>query len=196
MDAKGRPGAVAEAELGSRLRMLRLNRGLRMRQLADLAGCSESMISKIEKGNAAPSVRALHAISAALGTTIGALFETQQNEGLVKRVGERPVIRLRSEDDETPAVALERIAPTQMGALLEVNIHIVEPGAQSDGAISHEGEELGYVLDGCLELTVDDETYFLQTGDSFWFPSTQRHHYHNPGRTLARVLWVNTPPTF
>ncbi|WP_202988071.1 cupin domain-containing protein [Pseudomonas typographi] len=187
--------AAADAGLGLRLRAMRLNKGLRIKDVAEIAACSESMISKVEKGTAMPSLRVLHSLAAALGTTIGALFEAPKAEGIVRRAGERPVIRL-GEADHSPCVALERVAPAQTGALLEVNIHIIEPGARSDGAITHEGEELGYVLDGCLELIVENERHLLQVGDSFWFPSDQKHHYSNPGRVTARILWVNTPPTF
>lgn len=187
--------AVSDGNLGIRLRALRLAKGMKIRELAILAQCSESMISKVEKGSAMPSLRVLHALAAALGTTISALFEAPNAEGVVRHAGDRPIIRLQSAG-ASPCIALERIAPTQKGAMLEVNIHIVEPGAKSDGAISHEGEELGYILEGSLELYVDDTSYLLQPGDSFWFPSALNHSYRNPGHTTTRVLWVNTPPTF
>jgi uncharacterized cupin superfamily protein len=38
--------------------------------------------------------------------------------------------------------------------------------------------------------------YDLAQGDSFSFPSHLTHTYRNPGTNVARVLWVNTPPTF
>lgn len=41
-----------------------------------------------------------------------------------------------------------------------------------------------------------DRTYRLTAGDSFMFQSELPHAYNNPGETAARVLWVNTPPTF
>jgi uncharacterized cupin superfamily protein len=36
----------------------------------------------------------------------------------------------------------------------------------------------------------------LGPGDSFAFPSHLAHAYRNPGSKVARVLWINTPPTF
>ncbi|AFP29013.1 HTH-type transcriptional regulator puuR [Marinobacter sp. BSs20148] len=168
---------------------------MRMKDVAAGAGCSESMVSKIESGNTAPSLRVLHNIAHALDTSIAALFEPPRSESLVRRAGERPVIRLSSQDNPGQ-IALERLAPTQEGANLEANIHIIEPGAESDGTISHDGEELGYLIEGCLELEVDGDKFFLQTGDSFSFSSKCHHRYRNPGRIIARVLWVNTPPTF
>ncbi|HEV7799823.1 MAG TPA: cupin domain-containing protein, partial [Burkholderiales bacterium] len=72
----------------------------------------------------------------------------------------------------------------------------IEPRTSSDEQISHAGEELGYVLEGELELALGEERYMLQTGDSFYFSSSVPHSYRNPGKTVTRVLWINTPPTF
>ena len=82
------------------------------------------------------------------------------------------------------------------GQLLQSDIHVIEPLASSDEQISHAGEELGYVIEGELELRLADERHLLQAGDSFYFPSTVPHSYRNPGKTVTRVLWTNTPPTF
>lgn len=187
--------AGSDGELGIRIRYLRLTRGLRMRDVAQRADCSESMISKIETGHAAPSLRVLHKIANALETSIAALFEARDGNNIIQRAGARELMTLRKGGDGG-RIILERIAPTKPTSRLEGNIHIVEPGAESDGAISHEGEELGYVLEGSIELTVDGEHYYVQTGDSFVFASTQQHRYYNPGRVVARVLWINTPVTF
>ena len=101
--------------------------------------------------------------------------------------------RLRQNAD---GVVLERLIPQTRNALLQVNIHQVVPGGGSHGLIAHVGEEMGYVLDGMLDLTVGDQVCRLLKGDSFFFPSEEPHGYSNPGSDTARILWVNTPPTF
>jgi quercetin dioxygenase-like cupin family protein len=73
---------------------------------------------------------------------------------------------------------------------------VVEPGGGSEGAIEHQGEDVGYVLEGEFELIVAGKTYKLQQGDSFFFRSNLPHGYRNPGRKQTRVVWVNTPSTF
>jgi quercetin dioxygenase-like cupin family protein len=62
--------------------------------------------------------------------------------------------------------------------------------------LTHEGEEVGYVLSGTFELTVSGVQYILSSGDSFVYRSEEPHSYRNPGAETARVLWVSTPPTF
>jgi quercetin dioxygenase-like cupin family protein len=55
---------------------------------------------------------------------------------------------------------------------------------------------MGYVLEGELELTVDQQKTFVKKGDSFFFLSHLPHGYRNIGSVDARVLWVNTPQSF
>lgn len=183
------------ARIGHRLRYARRTQGLVMKELARRVGCSESLISKIERGHATPSLRMLHNVAAVLNISIASLFDAAPEEQVVQRDGERPLIHLESRTGNG-SIDLERLAPYQEQTLLEANIHLVQPGAESDGAITHEGEEVGYVIEGTIELTVDETSHILNAGDSFYFRSELAHRYRNPGSTVARLLWVNTPPSF
>jgi len=176
--------------LGARLRHARRVAHLTMTQVATRAGCSESLISKIENGQATPSLSMLHRIAGALDTNIATLTtEEAPVEGPVLRRGERPVIR-------TGGITLERLVLPKRGGLLQANIHIVEPGVETDGQIVHVGEEVGYVLEGQLELWLGEKRHLIETGDAFTFSSQLPHGYRNVGSTVARILWVNTPATF
>ena len=184
------------ADIGLKLRHARMVKGLKIREVAEQAGCSESMLSKIECGKATPSLTRLHRIVQVLETTIGWLFEpTPAGEHLVARSGSRPIITI-DPLRQGAGLTLERIIPYLSGHLLQCNIHHIAPDGGSAGAITHEGEEMGYVLKGRIELTVDGETHLIETGDSFYFRSDRPHSYRNPFGSEASVLWVNTPPTF
>ena len=56
--------------------------------------------------------------------------------------------------------------------------------------------EAGLVMNGTLELWVNDEHYRLHAGDSFAFPSTTPHRCANHGKKPVKVLWVITPPHY
>ncbi len=187
---------TSEIRIGLRLRHARLGRGLRLRELAALAGCSESMLSKIENDRVVPSLSVLHRVTEVLDLTIGELFSRTHDVGrIVYRVGERPVVAidpLRSGS----GILMERLIPHAPEHMLQGSIHIIEPGGGSDGMITHDGEEVGYVIEGTLELTVGDDVFALETGDSFVFRSETPHGYRNTGPERARVIFINTPPTF
>lgn len=177
--------------LGLRIRHARLMAGLTLLQLAQKAGCSESLISKIERGSAVPSLATLHRLATALDSNISTLTSEEKPEGgPVLRSGERTIIRAGG------GVSLERLVPPTRGGLLQANIHIVAPGKASEGMIEHVGEEVGYVLEGRIELQLGSERHVLQEGDAFTFSSSVPHGYRNIGSRTARILWVNSPATF
>lgn len=199
-DSKGRGADAVEADgafrLGGRIKEARVNKGLNLRELSEVIGCSVGALSKIENGRTNPSLSMLHKIGVALGINIAALFsEEEPGERIVMRAGSRPIMRM-NETRPGHDIALERLVPYVGSHLLEGIINIIQPGGGTDAELQHDGEELGYVLEGVLELCVDGEVYRLGPGDSFCFRSEVRHSYRNPGSSVARILWVNTPPTF
>lgn len=56
------------------LRAIRRARGLSQVELAEKVGCSQAMISKIEKGQANPTLDMIEAIAAALDTSPASVF--------------------------------------------------------------------------------------------------------------------------
>ena len=168
--------------LGIRLRHARLVAGLTMTQVAHKSQCSESLISKIENGQASPSLAMLHRIAVTLDTNIAALTtEEAPNEGPIRPNGQRPVIK-------AGGISLERITLPKRGGLLQANIHIVPPSEASDGLIEHVGEEVGFVLEGRLELVLGSERHLIQAGDAFYFSSQTPHGYRNVGKVAARIF--------
>lgn len=181
------------SELGSRLRHVRRQRRLRLKDVALVVGCSESLLSKIECNRVVPSLPMLHRIAAVLDTTVAMLFSDEAQEGVtVYAEGERPSMDLKGEGPD--ALRLERLIPYGQGRILNANVHVIPPHGTMGGELRHEGEEVGFVLEGQLELTVRDDTRILKPGASFFFRSDLPHSYRNPGDTPTRVLWVNSPP--
>lgn len=189
---------VEKIHIGGRLRHARRLQGLSMKQVAERVGCSESFISKLERDLAQPSLSFLHRLATTLGINIASLFDEQEAEAdriFIVRADRRPRIHTQVQSS-TDEVVLEQIAPLGANSLLQANIHVVAPRGGGHEEISHVGEEVGLVLEGELELTIEGQTWNLQVGDSFAFPSEFRHRYRNPGEVEARILWVNSPPTF
>ena len=186
----------APMAIGARLRHARLVKGLLIKELAARVGVSISLISKYENDKLLPPLTVLHSLVCELETNIGALFEPDwSGSGYVSRAGSRPRISAAG-DKDCAGVTLERLVPHGKGHLLQGNIHIVAPGGGSMGPMRHDGDEIGYVLEGLLELNIDATPYTVGAGDSFSFPSNLAHTYRNPGPDVTRVIWINTPPTF
>jgi transcriptional regulator with XRE-family HTH domain len=182
--------------VGSRLRQARLTKRMRLKDVAGEVGCSESMLSKIERERVVPSLRILHRVAAVLNTSIAVLFADPQDDDVqIYRAGKRPTVILGS-DSDSPRIHLERLVPHVDDQIIDGNVHVVFPGACNGGEIKHLGQEIGFVIEGQIELTVGQQEFRLKTGDSFFFRSSLPHSYRNTTSQISKVVWINAPPTF
>ena len=180
-------------KVGTRLRHARILRGMRMRDLAEAVGCDESMISKIEAGKVLPSLPMLDKMVTALDRDMASFFGLTIDD---HKVVQKPEDRLQVTTDALrvgTGVTYERLAPIAAGNLLEANIHVVTPGGEKVDMITHQGEAVGYLICGEIELTIDNTVYRMTAGDSFFFKAYLTNGYRNVGNTEARIIWVNTP---
>ena len=190
--------AVGGAHLAPRLdgrplRRLRERLDLSLRDAAERTGLSVSVLSALERGVTGASIATLQRVASAYGTTMVDLFgpPPAATAERVVRSGEATVLRLG-----TSSVRIEQLA--RGATQLEPQLFVLAPGATSDGAYAHDGEEFLYLLAGSLTVWLgDDETHRLaQPGDALTFPSTIPHRWRNDARGETRLLWINTPPTF
>lgn len=183
----------AASGIGRNLRLMRRARGLRLKEVAERAACSEGLLSRIETGKLEPSLRLLHRICAALDIKVGDLLQwSERPDSVVVRAADRVAVQFR--DEGAPGVEIERLSLS--GRLLMGYLNRLAPGASTGEPLAHPGEELGYVVKGRLELRIADVVHPLGEGDSFCFPSDQPHSYHNPSDIEAAFVIVNAPPSF
>ena len=182
--------ASAHAVAGSRVRKLRTERGLSLREASRRSGLSVSFLSAIERDATGVSVATLHRLTEAYGVTLLDLFDRGRRGARRVRPAERPSLEL-----DRSGVRIEQLA---LGSVqLEPQLFLLAPGATSEGEYSHVGEEFLFVLEGELTFWVgDQERYRLRTGDALTFPSNLPHRWRNRAGGETRLLWINTPPTF
>jgi len=176
-------------EVGPKLRRLRKKSGLGVVEAAKRAKISAGFLSGIELSRANPSVATLQRLAATYGTTVLDFYDLPKQSNHLIRPRDRRAIQTQS------GVRIELLS---IGARqLESQIFRVPPGAGSDGAYSHQGEEFIYMMTGTLEIWLDElQCHTLREGDSFWFESTVGHRWYNPSSEEAVLIWINTPPTF
>ncbi|WP_299848297.1 cupin domain-containing protein [uncultured Roseovarius sp.] len=189
----------ALVQLGDDLRGLRRAQGLTLEDLATASGKSVSFISKIERGQARPSVTTLQELAGALGVPVGWFFET---DGPVP-ADERPyVVRANrrrklsySGLTSTDYMGFEdHLLSAGLDGQLALGISAYQPGGNSgDELYTHHGEEAGLVIKGQIDLHLDDKVFRLDAGDSFSFAANLPHRYSNPGDGEAQIVWANTP---
>ena len=176
--------------MGGRLRALRTRKGISLREVADKCGVSISFLSLLERGLTNVAIDKLQRIAMAYGTTIGELVapEVDIPQRRVKPAG-RPYL-------EAAGVRIENLSAGLL-QIMEPQLFTIAPGAGSEEAYVHDGEEFLFVIEGSLDIWLDEkEHYKLEVGNSLYFPSSTPHTWVNLGKEASKVLWVNSPPTF
>jgi DNA-binding transcriptional MerR regulator/mannose-6-phosphate isomerase-like protein (cupin superfamily) len=184
---QARPTEKANA-IGTHLRQMRMGRGLSLAQVAKSVDISVGFLSSLERSHMSASVGTLRKLARFYKTNILDFFDPAESNSPLVSPQNRKVL------EAGPGVRMELLA--WGNTVMEPHLFRIAPRAGSGESYSHDGEEFLFVLRGELIISVEDEEFRLKTGDSFYFESTTRHQWRNPGAKEAQVLWINTPPTF
>jgi transcriptional regulator with XRE-family HTH domain len=177
-------------DLGAQLRTARQDRAWTLETLSARSGLSTGFLSQVERGQSTLSIVSLSAICRALEIPIDRLFTSSRplNEGVPRVTEAASQLRIQIGDS---AVAYRYLSPQLPAApIAELLVAEFPPNARQE-ATAHEGEELGFVLEGTLTLWVEGEEYALAAGDSYRVASRETHEYQ-AGRPGARILMAVT----
>jgi len=179
-------------KLGSKIRRLRSEKKMTLKDLAAKTGLTSSYLSQVERGLLIPSLNALIKISKCLEVPLLSFFlEKELNHGLVVRASDRKKIDLPNSH-----VSYQLLTPDTKGKLSHLLAEI-EPGeAEDEERVTHEGDESLYVLEGKLKVEVGDESYILEKGDSIYFSSVVPHRVINVGNSKVIYIAAEVPPSF
>ncbi|MGH7740995.1 MAG: helix-turn-helix domain-containing protein [Candidatus Eiseniibacteriota bacterium] len=191
-DAPGaafQPRDPSPSELGRRIKMLRIERGLTLKDLEVRGGISATHVSEIERGKASPTVGALGRIARALGMRPATLVEPRVlPEVSVMRASERRHRRV-----QWGAVTLEPLTEPVHGAGISGQFLTLPAGREPALSHRHEGEEWVTALSGVAEIQVDGQSFVLREGDSIHFRAHLQHSYVNLAETPAVLIMVVRP---
>lgn len=186
------PDAVAEVDVGERLRDIRRLRRATLKTIADRAGVSESFLSQVERGRASASIASLQRIAAALGVSLADLFEPGGPVApRVLRHAERPTLAF--------GILGRKYLLTQRPLQhLEVFVGELDVGGSTgtEPYAHGDSEELFVVLSGHVLLELGGDVHELDSGDSIDYRSSTPHRVTNAGEGRAEVMWIISPPSY
>ncbi|WP_120994376.1 cupin domain-containing protein [Stutzerimonas urumqiensis] len=181
-------------DVGARLQNIRKLKGLSQRELAKRAGVTNSTISMIEKNSVSPSISSLKKVLGGIPMSLVEFFSID-----VEQDSDTQVVYKADEliDISDGAVSMRLIGKAHPDRAIAFLAETYPPGADTGtDMLVHEGEEAGMLIEGRLELTVNGQTYVLETGDSYYFESSKPHRFRNPFERPARLISATTPANF
>jgi transcriptional regulator with XRE-family HTH domain len=184
MDVMGQ-NAIS-VDVGSKLKEMREEQGLSIRELARRSGISANALSMIERGRTSPSVSTLYKVASALNVPITTLFQSTPER-------EKIVFRKATERTRVPFTrgVWEGLGGEEFLGRVEPFALTLESGASSGpDMVVHSGHEFVLCLRGQLEYQVDQGVYLLEAGDTLLFAAHLKHRWRNPGPMVTNAIFV------
>ncbi|MBM7855585.1 transcriptional regulator with XRE-family HTH domain [Desulfohalotomaculum tongense] len=179
--------------LGERIKQLRLNNNLSVRQLARQVGVTASFIYQLEQNKVSPSFSTLKSIAGALNTNISLLIEEElPEEWVIVRKNNRKRLASNNEKVKLEMLAFLGTRNKKMQPL----VFELEVGEEKTDLSLFSGshEDFIYVFQGKVEVTVKNTKYVVEEGDAAYFIFDNPTGFKNIGQEKVIGLWVVSPP--
>lgn len=184
---------MKEFDIGAKIKQLRSDKNLSLRELSRRAGVSSTQISEIERNLTAPTVPTLMKIISALDIDTGIFFERKN----IRKVSVTRKDERQEFIDRKNHVFIQSLTKGITNTKLKVVLAHPPPGAENiKGGYQHAGEELIYVIRGKIQVTIEGTPYILNEGDSIHFRGELRHIIKNITDEEVEALSVITPPNY
>lgn len=186
--------------IGGRVKELRLEKKMTIKQLSEETGLSIGYLSQFERGLSAIAVDALDSVAKALDVSLSSLFAGIDSKG-------------EEQEELDPVMHGVELIPSAVGPQIYQYILSHSQGefsmlpriytlmpfaedAEMPELYVHKGEEFIYVLEGIVTVFLEDRKYVLYPGDSILFDSSRRHNWMNRTSRNVKILTINTPNPF
>lgn len=175
---------TAGPTLARRIRGEREARGWSLGGLAERAGVSKAMLSKIERTEASPTAATLSRIATAYGLTMAALFERATEGSRLLRARDQPIWR-----DPKTSYLRRQVFLSQSNPLELVEVEL--PPRQEVGfpaSAFHLIHQVVWVLENRLTIFEGERRHELAAGDRVEFDAPSDVVFRNEGEEPCRYV--------
>lgn len=179
--------------LGQDLRVLRKRRGWTLIEVAHAVGRSVGWLSQVERNISEPSASELQALADKLDVSPESFF------GRSPSLPEEADIIVRNDarrhlGHRVGGLAEELVSP-DLTDDFEIVHSTFQPGAERTDNVTRPTQEVGFIVSGELEITINDKSFSVGPGDSFRIRG-EPFRWANRGTQPCVAIWVIAPPVY
>jgi transcriptional regulator with XRE-family HTH domain len=184
---------LEEIRVGEKVKVLREEKSLSLKELADLTGFSTALLSQIENHLVSPSLGMMIKLAKALGIRVGDFLGETEGEpfAIVRKEERKTVSRFASKEGVRYGYSYESLGFEKKNRHMEPFIVTLEPATIKTYKTSvHDGEEFIFVLEGEMEVILGPHIDVLYPGDSIYYDSNIPHRVQCHQERVTRILAV------
>jgi transcriptional regulator with XRE-family HTH domain len=175
-----------ETAVSNNLKEIREQRNLSLDQLAELTGVSKSMLRQIETGRSSPTIATIWKIANGLRLSFTTLVSKRHPDvAIMDFKGAKPLTA------KSKRYRLFPLIPFDPEHAFEIYYVEIEPRTTFEGE-PHEGnvEEYVFVMQGRLEITVEENHYSINANQFIRFVANRPHKYFSAGKKMVSAIMM------
>ncbi|MPQ43182.1 helix-turn-helix domain-containing protein [Clostridium tarantellae] len=181
-------------DVGKKIKELRLEKKLTLKELSNKTDFSIGFLSQLERGLTTIAIDSLQRIAKELAVDISYFIQpSKRNKKVIIRNYEREVFHV----DNNQFIHYHLTNDIENKSFLPSLIEILPMKTKElIKSYPHEGEEFIYVLEGICTLSIDGEQHDLYPGDCAHYNSSSSHNWTNYTNKTVKIIAIHTPNRF
>jgi len=175
-------------QIGSKIKSLRLQKGLTQEELGERTNLSKGFISQLERDLNSPSIETLFSILEVLGTTPKDFFDDTLKEQRIVYTAQDQT----SYKDEEKRYNIRWLIPTSNEKEMEPVLITLSKQGEFKRFEPSPAETFIYVLSGKIRLYLGEEEFIADKGNAVYYDATFPHQIVNAYDGITKILLVAT----
>jgi len=178
--------------VGERVKQVREKRELSLKDVSQRTGIDEITLQHIEEGSLMPPLGTVIKLAKALEMKMGYFISGDEEKPytIVRSQDRKAISRFDSRKGKHYGYAYESLAPYKKDRHMEPFLVTLEPASTEMERSTHDGQEFIFVLNGKMEVRLEETIYILEPGDAIYYDSTVPHLVKCHGAETTKILAV------
>jgi len=179
-------------KVGESIKAIRKKKGLSLKDLAQRTGLDAELLTEIENGEVSPPLGTIIKVAKALDTKMGYFISGGEDlpYTIMRKDDRKLVSRFNTGKSDRYGYEFSSLAPYKRNRHMEPLIVNLEPSDIEEERSTHDGQEFIYVLEGTMEVRLEEEVHLLEPGDAIYYDSTVPHLVKCHGKDTTKILAV------
>jgi transcriptional regulator with XRE-family HTH domain len=177
--------------IGEKLHAIRKAKRISLTELSEKSGVQMATLSRIENQKMVGTLDSHMQIAKALGIDVTELYKGMSHKDALIDFGQDKNTEIFTHSDEA---SFEILTKNIMNKKMMPTLIRIEEGGKTNKEQAQNGaEKFIFVLDGHVEVNVNNQTFTLHKFNTLYFDASLPHYFRNTGKGVAKLICVGTP---
>ncbi len=177
--------------IGEKLHAIRKAKKMSLTELSEKSGVQMATLSRIENKKMVGTLESHMQIARAIGIDVTELYKGLSHQNAIIDFGHDKNSDVFTHSDDA---SFQILTKNIMNKRMMPTLVRLEEGGKTNKEQSPGGtEKFIFVLDGHVEINVDEQIFNLHKNNTLYFDASLPHSFRNMGKVAVKLLCVATP---